>query len=92
MPEKQIPTQPQESLTIILQQAKFQMIKATNDTMREYGIPAVMMDGILSCILADIRAQSALDVTNEAKVMAAELSVLRSNNKFNEMKELMNDE
>ena len=49
-------------LTMILQQAKFQMIDATNRIMRNYGIPAAMMDGIVAGILADIRSQVTADL------------------------------
>ena len=38
------------------------MIKTTNEVMREYGLPAIMMEGILSGILSDIRAQASVDL------------------------------
>lgn len=58
-------------LTMLLQQAKFQMIKATNDTMRNYGIPAAMMDGIVAGILADLRSQVSADLLVEIKKQSA---------------------
>ena len=55
----------QTSLNIILQRAKVQLITATTDIMRREGIPAMMMDGILSSLLADIRAQENADLIND---------------------------
>lgn len=49
-------------LTMLLHQAKIRMIHNTNSIMQEYGIPAAMMDGIVSGILADIRAQASADL------------------------------
>ena len=49
-------------LTMLLQQARLQMIKATNEIMQNYGLPAAMMDGIVAGILADIRSQVTTDL------------------------------
>lgn len=60
---KQESQKPQEPpLTMLLHQAKLRMIHTTNSIMQEYGIPAAMMDGIVSGILADIRAQASADL------------------------------
>lgn len=58
--EKQTKQEP--PLTLLLHQAKLRMIKTTNEVMREYGLPAIMMEGILSGILSDIRAQASVDL------------------------------
>lgn len=49
-------------LTLLLHQAKLRMIKTTNDVMHEYGLPAILMEGILSGVLSDIRAQASVDL------------------------------
>ena len=56
-PKKQDPP-----LTFLLHQAKLRMIHTTNSIMQEYGIPAAMMEGIISGVLADIRAQASADL------------------------------
>ena len=55
-------TKQEPPLTLLLHQAKLRMIKTTNEVMREYGLPAIMMEGILSGILSDIRAQASVDL------------------------------
>ena len=55
-------TKREPPLTLLLHQAKLRMIKTTNEVMREYGLPAIMMEGILSGILSDIRAQASVDL------------------------------
>lgn len=49
-------------LTLLLHQAKLRMIHTTNIIMQEYGIPAAMMEGIISGVLSDIRAQASADL------------------------------
>lgn len=49
---------PNPPLSFILTSARKDMIKATNNIMQTYGLPANLMDGIVCGILADIRAQS----------------------------------
>ncbi len=60
-----------EPISIILTQAKNRMISATAEIMREFSIPAVMMEGVVSSVLADIRSQVAAnlltDFENELK-------------------------
>lgn len=46
-------------LSLILESARKDMIKATNEIMRTYGLPSSLMDGVICGILAEIRAQSA---------------------------------
>lgn len=47
----------QKPITMILTQAKNKMISATADIMSEFSIPAIMMEGIVVGVLADLRAQ-----------------------------------
>lgn len=58
-------------LSLVLQKARMEMIKATNDVMQAYGLPPCLMDGIVSGLLADIRAQATSelvrDIQNSAK-------------------------
>lgn len=51
-----------QSLNCILQSAKTEMIKATNNVMQQYKLPPCLMDGILSSLLADIRSQAAAEI------------------------------
>lgn len=51
-----------QSLNCILQSAKTEMIKATNNVMQQYKLPPCLMDGILSSLLADIRSQAATEI------------------------------
>lgn len=51
-----------QSLNCILQQAKAEMIKATNKVMQQYQLPSCLMDGVLCTLLADIRSQTAVEI------------------------------
>lgn len=51
-----------QPLNCVLASARTAMIKATNDIMKEYSLPASLMDGILSSLLADIRSQINLEL------------------------------
>lgn len=46
-------------LSLILELARKDMIKATNNVMHTYGLPSSLMDGVICGILAEIRAKSA---------------------------------
>lgn len=59
---KEQQTKQEPPLTLLLHQAKLRMIKTTKEVMSEYGIPAIMMEGILSGVLSDIRAQASVDL------------------------------
>jgi hypothetical protein len=58
---------PEPPLTLMLHQAKIRMIGATQEVMHEYSLPAAMMEGIISGILADIRAQASTDLLLDFK-------------------------
>lgn len=51
-----------ESLNFVLQRAKTEMIISTEGIMRKYKLPACLMDGILSSLMADIRLQEATEL------------------------------
>lgn len=53
------------TLNVALQSAKMDMIKATNTVMQQYGLPASLMDGILSTIQSDIRAQATAELLKD---------------------------
>lgn len=67
---------PQPPLSMVLQSARMDMLKAANGVMQTYGLPPCLMDGIVSGLLADIRAQSSSelvrDIQNSAKDGEAE--------------------
>jgi hypothetical protein len=48
------------------------MINATTTVMQKYGIPAVLMDGVLSALLADIRAQTSAQIIRDLEQSAAD--------------------
>lgn len=62
---------PQPPLSMVLQYARMEMLKSANSVMQNYSLPPCLMDGILSGLLADIRAQSsselAIDIKNTMK-------------------------
>lgn len=51
-----------ESLNFVLQRAKTEMIISTEGIMSKYKLPACLMDGILSSLMADIRLQEATEL------------------------------
>lgn len=51
-----------QSLNCILQAAKTEMIISTQSIMSKYKLPACLMDGILSSLMADIRLQEATEL------------------------------
>lgn len=61
----------QPPLSMVLQSARMEMLKAANSVMQAYGLPPCLMDGVVSGLLADIRAQSiselVRDIQNSAK-------------------------
>ncbi len=48
-----------------VQMAKEDLIQATNNTMMKYQLPAFILEGVLSSVLSDIRAQCSIDLTHE---------------------------
>ena len=56
---------PQTPLSVVLAEARKELMKATNGVMIKFGIPACVMDGIVSGILADIRAQSGAELIRD---------------------------
>lgn len=59
------PKETNQSLEMSLQQAKAEMIGATNLIMRKHNLPPCLMDGILSSLLADIRSAEIVSVLKE---------------------------
>lgn len=62
---QQTPQTPQTPLSVVLAEARKEMMKATNGIMLKFGVPACVMDGIVSGILADIRAQSGAELIRD---------------------------
>lgn len=54
-----------QTLNIALQSAKMDLIKSTNLIMQQYGLPACLLDGLLSSIQADIRAQATAELLKD---------------------------
>lgn len=52
-------------LTLVIQTARAEIIKATGSVMQKYNIPASVMDGILSGVQSDIRAQIPLEIIRD---------------------------
>lgn len=63
--KQQIPQIPNTPLSVVLAEAQKEMMKATNGVMLKLGVPACIMDGIVSSILADIRAQSKAELIRD---------------------------
>lgn len=61
-----------QPLNILLQNAKMDMIKATNTVMQQRGLPPGIMDGIICSLLADIRSQTASEIVKEANNIGGE--------------------
>lgn len=55
----------QPPLSMVLQSARMEMLKAANGVMQTYGLPPCLMDGIVSGLLADIRAQSSSELVRD---------------------------
>lgn len=55
----------QPPLSVVLQSARMEMLKAANEVMQTYGLPPCLMDGIVSGLLADIRMQSASEIVRD---------------------------
>ena len=62
----------QPPLSMVLQSARMEMIKAANGVMQTYGLPPCLMDGIISALLADIRAQSSSEIVRDIQNSAKE--------------------
>lgn len=56
---------PQPPLSMVLQSARMDMLKAANSVMQTYGLPPCLMDGIVSGLLADIRAQAQAELIRD---------------------------
>ena len=70
----QSPQIPQIPLSIVLAEAQKEMMKATYGVMLKFGVPACVMDGIVSSILADIRAQSRAELIRDLQQSPETLS------------------
>lgn len=55
----------QPPLSMVLQSASMEMLKAVNGVMQTYGLPPCLMDGVVSGLLADIRAQSSSELVRD---------------------------
>lgn len=49
-------------ISIIIQKTRSEMISATSEIMKSNGVPACLMELIISEILADIRVQSSTEI------------------------------
>lgn len=67
------------SFPVSIQKAKAEIIKATNTTMIKYQLPAFVLEGILSGLIADIRSQIAVDLANENEQLSLQIESLQPN-------------
>lgn len=58
-------------LSVALQSARMEMLKAANNVMLNYKLPPCLMDGVLSGLLADIRAQSSSVIVKDIETSEA---------------------
>ena len=59
-------------LSYVLASAQNDMIKATNDVMKQYGLPACLMDGIIGNLHANIKSQASADLIGDITDRSAE--------------------
>ncbi len=52
-------------LSLVLQIARSDMLKAVNNIRQKHGLPACLMDGIISGIQSDIRAQASAELIRD---------------------------
>lgn len=77
---------PNTPLSVVLAEAQKEMMKATNGVMLKFGVPACVMDGIVSSILADIRAQSRVELIRDLQQAPENPSSKTSENKEGDKK------
>ena len=52
-------------LSLILQTARSDMLKAVNNIMQKHGLPACLMEGIISGIQSEIRSQASAELIRD---------------------------
>lgn len=60
-----------KSLALMLEEAKREMTAAVNQVIQNTNLPAYLIDGILSAILADVRSQKNIELLEELKTVTA---------------------
>lgn len=58
-----------KSLALMLEEAKCEMTAAINQVIQNTNLPAYLIDGILSAILADVRSQKNIELVEEMKTV-----------------------
>lgn len=71
------------SFPVSIQKAKAEIIKATNTAMIKYQLPAFVLEGILSGLIADIRSQIAVDLANENEQLLLQIEALQPDREEN---------
>lgn len=56
---------PQQPLSMALQSARMDMLKAANSVMLTYRLPPCLMDCVISALIADIRAQVSSELVRD---------------------------
>ena len=56
---------PQPPLSMALQSARMEMLKAANSVMLTYRLPPCLMDCVVSSLIADIRAQVSSELVRD---------------------------
>ena len=57
---------------LALQSARSELIAAVNAIVSKYGVPASLIDGIMSSVLVDIKSQVIAELTGEVTAMEKE--------------------
>ncbi|MGN0503039.1 MAG: hypothetical protein ACI4HN_08945 [Ruminococcus sp.] len=72
----------QPPLSMVLQSARMEMLRAANSVMLTYKLPPCLMDCVVSALIADIRAQVSSelvrDIQNSAKDGKSESELVRN--------------
>lgn len=71
------------SFPVSIQKAKAEIIKATNTAMIKHQLPAFVLEGILSGLIADIRSQIAVDLANDNEQLLLQIEALQPDREEN---------
>ncbi len=58
--------EPKIPISLAVQSARLELISATNQIATKYKLPASLLDGIMSSVLADVRSQEFAEILRAA--------------------------
>lgn len=67
-------------LSLIIQEAKRMTVSAFNQVQEQTGLPAFLFDGILTDLLAQVREQKNLELTQDLERMRQEQEEMKQEN------------